>query len=37
MRAGEMNIAPGYDGEFGVVKIFGEGERVDVPKQRKLI
>ena len=27
MRAGNVRIAPGYDGEFGKVKIFGEGER----------
>jgi PHP family Zn ribbon phosphoesterase len=26
MRAGEMNIRPGYDGVFGKVKIFKEGE-----------
>ncbi len=27
MRAGNIHIAPGYDGEFGKVKIFEEGER----------
>ena len=27
MRAGNVHIAPGYDGEFGKVKIFEEGER----------
>ncbi|MFA6171499.1 MAG: endonuclease Q family protein [Patescibacteria group bacterium] len=32
VRAGELKIEPGYDGEYGVVKIFGEGER---PKTRQ--
>ncbi len=27
MRAGNVHIAPGYDGEFGKVKIFEDGER----------
>jgi uncharacterized protein (TIGR00375 family) len=27
MRAGNVHISPGYDGEFGKVKIFEEGER----------
>ena len=27
IRAGEMAIAPGYDGEFGVVKVFDDAER----------
>lgn len=26
MRRGDLNIVPGYDGEFGIVKIFKEGE-----------
>ncbi|MDP3735142.1 MAG: endonuclease Q family protein [bacterium] len=28
MRAGEVHIAPGYDGEYGTVKIFDDGERI---------
>ncbi len=27
MRAGAVHIAPGYDGEFGKIKIFEDGER----------
>ena len=27
VRAGEFYIEPGYDGEYGVVKIFKDGER----------
>jgi PHP family Zn ribbon phosphoesterase len=27
MRAGNIHISPGYDGEFGKVRIFEEGER----------
>jgi uncharacterized protein (TIGR00375 family) len=27
MRGGEVTIAPGYDGEFGVIKLFNETER----------
>ena len=26
MREGNINIKPGYDGVFGVVKIWGEGK-----------
>lgn len=26
MRAGKVQVRPGYDGEYGVIKIFGEGE-----------
>ena len=26
VRKGKINVKPGYDGEFGVVKVFGEGE-----------
>jgi uncharacterized protein (TIGR00375 family) len=33
MRIGDMNIRPGYDGEFGVVKIFKEGEERGGVKQ----
>lgn len=27
MRAGELHIQPGYDGEFGVIRMFGPDER----------
>jgi uncharacterized protein (TIGR00375 family) len=27
MRAGQVKIAAGYDGEYGTIEIFGEGER----------
>ena len=30
MRAGNIQIAPGYDGEFGKVRIFEERERKDI-------
>lgn len=38
VRAGELNINPGFDGEFGEVKIFGEDEGIQstVSKQQQL-
>jgi uncharacterized protein (TIGR00375 family) len=27
MRAGEINVSPGFDGEYGKIKIFGESEK----------
>jgi PHP family Zn ribbon phosphoesterase len=27
MRGGRVTIAPGYDGEYGKIRIFGDGER----------
>ena len=27
MREGDLHIEPGYDGEYGIVKIFKEEER----------
>ena len=36
MRAGKVNIAPGYDGEYGKVRIFEEVERREVKGQMKL-
>ncbi len=27
MRAGEMRVVPGYDGEYGIIKIFSDSER----------
>jgi uncharacterized protein (TIGR00375 family) len=37
MRAGAVQIAPGYDGEFGKVRIFEEEERKDFKGQLKLL
>ena len=36
MRVGKVNIQPGYDGNFGIIKIFSETERKK-PVQTKLI
>jgi uncharacterized protein (TIGR00375 family) len=36
MRAGKVSIAPGYDGEFGTVKIFDGDERKDIEGQLEL-
>lgn len=33
MREGKVAIAPGYDGEFGTIKIFGGTERRDIEGQ----
>jgi uncharacterized protein (TIGR00375 family) len=37
MREGKVHIAPGYDGEFGKVKIFEEVERREFKGQLKLL
>jgi len=37
MRAGEMNIRPGYDGIFGDVKIFSESDPPPAIRQDRLI
>ena len=37
MRAGNVHIAPGYDGEFGKVRIFEEAERKEIKGQMKLL
>jgi uncharacterized protein (TIGR00375 family) len=37
MRAGNVHIAPGYDGEFGKVRIFEEVERKEIKGQLKLL
>ncbi len=34
MRRGNVRIAPGYDGEFGKVKIFDDGERKKLKKNK---
>ena len=35
MRAGEVNIAPGYDGEYGKIRIFRDDERHGAPARRR--
>lgn len=37
MRAGKVRITPGYDGEFGSIRIFEEAERTDGNWQMQLI
>lgn len=37
MRAGTMHITPGYDGVYGIVKIFGDNDDVFVKKQTSLL
>ncbi len=38
VREGKMSVAPGYDGEYGVVKVFSDAERKKyVVKQQQLL
>jgi uncharacterized protein (TIGR00375 family) len=37
MRTGAVHIAPGYDGEFGKVRIFEDVERKEIKGQMKLL
>jgi uncharacterized protein (TIGR00375 family) len=37
IRAGEVYIAPGYDGEFGTIRIFSEEERREFAAQLALV
>jgi uncharacterized protein (TIGR00375 family) len=37
MRAGNVHIAPGYDGEYGKIRIFEEMERKEMKGQMRLI
>jgi PHP family Zn ribbon phosphoesterase len=37
MRAGTVHIAPGYDGEYGKVRIFEDAEREKIVKRMKLV
>ena len=36
MRAGSVHIAPGYDGEYGKVKIFEDEERKNIINPKRL-
>jgi uncharacterized protein (TIGR00375 family) len=36
MRSGNVHVAPGFDGEYGKIKIFEEGEKKDIKGQRTL-
>jgi PHP family Zn ribbon phosphoesterase len=36
MRAGQVKIAAGYDGEYGKIEIFGEDERKKIEGQLTL-
>ncbi len=37
VRAGELQIVPGYDGVYGIVKIFAENDDVFTAKQQNLL
>jgi uncharacterized protein (TIGR00375 family) len=37
MREGKVSISPGYDGEYGRIRIFEEGEREQVKGQMRLL
>lgn len=36
VRSGDIHVKPGYDGEFGVVRVWGEGEGLVGPRQAGL-
>ena len=37
VRRGEVHIRPGYDGEYGRIKIFEDGERAEIGGQGRLL
>ena len=37
MRTGDINIDPGYDGEFGKVKLFSEQEKIRLKGEKNLL
>ncbi len=37
MREGKLTIQPGYDGEFGVIKIFNDKEKKNIAAQKSLL
>jgi len=36
MRSGNLHVAPGYDGEYGQIKIFESAERKEIKGQATL-
>jgi len=37
VRAGKIHATPGYDGEFGVIKVFDDIERLELPTTKRSI
>jgi len=37
VRSGELSIEAGFDGEYGTVKLFGEGEREHIQGQSTFV
>ena len=37
IRAGEIHVEPGYDGEYGVVSVFAENEKVSAKNKQKTL
>jgi len=36
MRSGKVSIKPGYDGEYGSIRVFAPGERIEAKAEREL-